>query len=113
MDAPRVLIAYDGSEPARRALERVATFMPQASIAIVSDAQPIYRDPRYTGYADPTEEERQRAALAEAQEVLGKSGIERRLTTPVGQAADEIVRTARESTTREERPFRNETPVGR
>jgi nucleotide-binding universal stress UspA family protein len=97
VEAPHVLIAYDGSEPARRAVERVATFMPQASVAIVTVADPIYRDPPYTGYADPKEEEQHRAALAEAQEVLRKSGIEATATMPIGQAADEIVRTATES----------------
>lgn len=76
MEAPHVLIAYDGSEPARRTVERVATFMPQANVAIVTVVDPIYRDPPYTGYADPKEEEQHRAALAEAQEVLRKSGIE-------------------------------------
>jgi universal stress protein family protein len=30
---PNVLIAYDRSEPSRRALDRVRTFMPNASVA--------------------------------------------------------------------------------
>lgn len=97
MDAPRVLIAYDGSEPARRALERVARFMANASVAIVTVAEPIYHDPRYTGYAHPDEEKRQRDALSEAQAVLAKSGIEAETNAPVGRAADEIIRTANEA----------------
>ncbi len=92
MEAPRVLIAYDGSEPARRALERVVRFMPEASVAIVTVAEPIYRDRRYSGYADPSEEERQRKTLAEARDVLGKNGFEARTAAPVGEAAEEIVR---------------------
>lgn len=43
VDAPRVLIGYDGSEAARRALARVARFMPNATIAIVTVAEPVYR----------------------------------------------------------------------
>jgi nucleotide-binding universal stress UspA family protein len=97
MDAPRVLIAYDGSEPARRALERVARYMAGASVAIVTVAEPIYHDPRYTGYADRDEEKRQRDALTEAQAVLAKSGIEAETNAPVGRAADEIIRTANEA----------------
>ncbi|MDQ3859778.1 MAG: universal stress protein [Actinomycetota bacterium] len=97
MEAPRVLVAYDGSEPARRALARVARFMPKASVAIIAVAEPIYRDPRYTGFADRNEEARQREALSEARETLAESAIDATTAAPVGQAADEIVRTARES----------------
>ena len=97
MEAPRVLIAYDGSEPARRGLDRVVKFMPEASVAIVTVAEPIYRDRRYSGYADPSEEERQRQTLAEAREVLRKAGLEARTAAPVGPAAEEIVRTARDA----------------
>lgn len=39
---PNVLLAYDGSEPARRALDRVMTFMPNASVAVVPVAAPVY-----------------------------------------------------------------------
>lgn len=97
MEAPRVLVAYDGSAPARRALDRVATFMPDANVAVVTVAPPVYHDRRYAGYADPSEEERQRAALGEAQDLLARSGMEARTAAPVGEAADEIVRTAREA----------------
>jgi nucleotide-binding universal stress UspA family protein len=97
VEAPRVLLAYDGSEPARRALARVARFMPDASIAIVSVAKPVYRDPRYAGFADPNEENRHREALEEARSILAESGIEATTAAPVGQAADEIVRAASES----------------
>jgi nucleotide-binding universal stress UspA family protein len=92
-----VLIAYDGSEPARRALARVARFMPDASVAVVTVADPIYRDPRYTGFADPNEERQQRDLLEEARAALAESGIEATTAAPVGQAADEIVRTAAEA----------------
>jgi nucleotide-binding universal stress UspA family protein len=97
VEAPRILVAYDGSEPARRALARVARFVPGASVAIVSVAEPIYRDARYTGFADPDEEKRQKDALEEARAVLAESGIEATTAAPVGKAADEIVRTATEA----------------
>jgi nucleotide-binding universal stress UspA family protein len=94
---PNVLIAYDGSEPSRRALDRVRTFMPNASVAVVTVAPPVYRDPRAAKFADDDEEQRQQAALAEARARLSESGIDAHTTAPVGDAAAEIVRVARES----------------
>ncbi len=92
-----MLIAYDGSEPARRALARVATFMPDASVAIVTVAEPIYRGARYAGFADPDAEKRQQDALEEARALIAQSGIEATATALVGQPGDEIVRAATEA----------------
>jgi nucleotide-binding universal stress UspA family protein len=92
----RVLIAYDDSAPARRALERAARLMPHAEVTVVAVAQPVYRDPRMAQFADPEEEERQAGALAAAVEALARSGVEVRTAGPVGDAADEIVRLAKE-----------------
>jgi nucleotide-binding universal stress UspA family protein len=92
-----VLIAYDGSEPSRRALDRVRTFMSNASVAVVTVAAPVYGDPSLAKFADEQEEKRQQAALEEAKAILAVNGIEARTTAPVGDAADEIVRIAREA----------------
>jgi nucleotide-binding universal stress UspA family protein len=94
---PNVLIAYDGSEPARRALDRVRTFMPHASVAVVTVAAPVYRNPTLVKFADDFEEERQQAALAEAKALLAESGMDARTAAPVGDEAAEIVRVAEES----------------
>jgi nucleotide-binding universal stress UspA family protein len=94
---PNVLIAYDGSEPSRRALDRVRTFMPNASVALVSVAAPVYRDPTLSKFAAEDDERRRQAALAEAKALLAESGIEARGAAPVGDAAAEIVRVAKES----------------
>ncbi len=94
---PNVLIAYDASEPSRRALDRVATFMPSASVAVVTVAAPVYRDPTLAKFADEAEQERQQAALAEATARLAENGIEARTAAPVGDGAAEIVRIAAES----------------
>ncbi|HSC50053.1 MAG TPA: universal stress protein [Gaiellaceae bacterium] len=92
-----VLVAYDGSEPSRRALDRVRTFVPNANVAVVSVAAPVYRDPMLPKFADEDEELRQQKALAEATALLAESGIDARGTAPVGDAATEIVRVAEES----------------
>src|SRR4051794_31798146 len=95
--APNVLIAYDGSESSRRALDRVRTFMPNASVAVVTVAPPVYRDPLSSKFADEVDEKLQRAAAAEAEARLAESGISARSAMPVGDAAAEIVRIGEES----------------
>jgi hypothetical protein len=61
----RILLCYDGSAEARRALERVgetASVVP-SRVTVVSVADPVYPDPPYTGYADPGEEQTHRRLL--------------------------------------------------
>ena|SRR5690349_19636143 len=96
-DRPNVLIAYDGSEPSRRALDRVRTFMPDASVAVVTVAPPVYRNQMLTTFASETEQNRQQAALDEAKALLAEDGIDARGAAPVGDGAAEIVRIAEES----------------
>lgn len=91
---PRILVAYDGSEVSQRALERVTTFMKAADVALVTVARPIYRNPPYTGYADPSDEEEQRKVLFAARDVLESEGITATGFAPVGDPADEIVKVA-------------------
>jgi nucleotide-binding universal stress UspA family protein len=93
---PRVLVAYDGSEVSRRALDRVISFMKTAEIGLVTVARPIYRDPRYTGYADPSTEEEQRKLLFDARDMLQREGITATGYAPVGDPAEQILATARE-----------------
>ncbi len=92
---PRILIAYDGSEASQRARDRVTRFMKEAEVGLVTVARPIYRDPRYTGYADPKDEEEQRQLLVAARDVLARSGIAATGFAPVGDPADEILAAAR------------------
>jgi nucleotide-binding universal stress UspA family protein len=92
---PRILIAFDGSDVSRRALERVTRFMKEADVAVVTVARPIYRDPPYTGYADPTDEEEQRQRLLAARDELQRAGIGATGYAPVGDPGDEILATAK------------------
>ena len=92
-----VLIAYDGSEPSRRALNRLATFFPTASVAVVTVAAPVYRDPRLVKFADEAEEERQQATLREVKALLLERGIHAGTAAPIGDEAAEIVRVAVDS----------------
>ncbi len=92
---PRILIAYDGSHPSQRALERVTRFMKEADVGIVSVAPPIYRDAPYTGYADPKDEDEQRELLFAAREDLARAGIATTGFASVGDPADEILAAAK------------------
>jgi nucleotide-binding universal stress UspA family protein len=92
---PRILIAHDGSEASQRALERVTRFMREAEVALVTVARPIYRDPPYTGYADPNDEEKQRQVLYAARDALARAGIAATGFAPVGDPADQILATAK------------------
>jgi nucleotide-binding universal stress UspA family protein len=93
----RILIAVDGSDVSLRALERVARFLKEdADVAIVTVARPIYRDPRYTGYADPGDEEEQRRILYAARDALHRKGIAATGLAPTGDPADEIVAAAKQ-----------------
>jgi nucleotide-binding universal stress UspA family protein len=92
---PRILIAYDGSEASQRALERITRLMKEAEVAIVTVARPIYRDPPYTGYADPKDEDEQRQLLFAARDALASAGITATGFAPVGDPADEILGAAK------------------
>ena len=94
--APRILVAVDGSEVSHRALERVARFMKRADVALVTVARPIYRDPPYTGYADPKDEQEQREVLFAARDVLEGEGISSTGVAPVGDPAEEILKAAKQ-----------------
>jgi nucleotide-binding universal stress UspA family protein len=91
---PRILIAYDGSDASQRALERVTRFIKEAEVALVTVAHPIYRDRRYSGYADPQDEDEQRELLYAARAVLERGGIAATGFAPIGDPADEILATA-------------------
>lgn len=97
--ARRILLCYDGSEEAKRALERtaeIASAVP-TRVTVVSVAEPLYRTPPYTGYADPAEEEAHRRLLDEAVNGLRERGVKAAVLEPVGQPAAEIVDAAREN----------------
>ncbi len=92
---PRILIAYDGSEVSQRALDRVVRFMKEAEVALVTVARPIYADPRYTGYADPRDEQEQREVLFAARDLLAQGGIAATGYAPIGDPAEEIIASAK------------------
>lgn len=95
----RILVCYDGSPESERALDRVAEVASAVSsqVTVVSVAEPIYRNPPYTGYADPAEEETHRRLLAEATRKLASRGIACETVEPAREPVDAIVEAARET----------------
>lgn len=94
MLATRVLLAYDGTEQARRALDyaiEMAT-MVKAEIGVVSVV------PVHAGRIgmDPWDDSKAHSAeLVEARERIKEAGLTPSLYEPFGEIADEIVKTAR------------------
>ena len=94
----RILLCYDGSAEARRALERVgeiASVVP-SRVTVVSVAEPIYPNPPYTGYADPGEEQAHRRLLEEAAEDLRGQGVDTTTLESVGDPAAALLDAARD-----------------
>jgi nucleotide-binding universal stress UspA family protein len=91
----RILLAYDGGEPAHRALDTAATLAKKfdASITVVSVV------PYHPGRApmDPWDDrEVHDKELEEARSLLALQGIEARLIEPIGAPAQTIERIAEE-----------------
>ena len=101
-EAPRkrqILVCYDGSPESERALERVAEVASAvpSEVTVVSVAEPIYRHPAYTGYADPAEEEAHRRLLEDAARKLAGHGIVCGTLEPAREPVDAIVEAGRET----------------
>jgi nucleotide-binding universal stress UspA family protein len=94
MLATRILLAYDGSEQAQRALDytiEMATLM-KAEIGVVSVV------PVHAGRIgmDPWDDSKVHSAeLVQARDRIKEAGLTASLYEPFGEIADEIVKTAR------------------
>jgi len=97
-DARTILLCYDGSAEAGRALERVAELAAAvpSRVVVLSVAEPLYHEPPFTGYADPREEQEHRRLLDDALEELRRRGVDAESAAPTGDTANSIVDEARE-----------------
>jgi nucleotide-binding universal stress UspA family protein len=90
-----IVVGYDGSDSARRALGRAAELASDdARVVVVHATQPLYARPY--DMEDPNEEARSEVLLEEARQLLAARGIEAETSSPVGGAAEELVAAARE-----------------
>ena len=96
----RIVVGFDGSEHARKALARAADIANGATVAVVSAAnvQRLLRDPAGgVEPVDPADAAEREKALAEAREYLEGRGIQGVYVSGVGNPADVIVQEAEES----------------
>ena len=94
--ASRIVVGYDGSEPAQRALDRAAELAGYGTtVTVVSVAPSVYTQ-GLQPVADPDDEERARSLLAEARDRLALRQVPVSTRDAVGEPAAMIVETADE-----------------
>lgn len=94
-----IVVAYDETEPAKRALARAADLAQafEAKLVVTSVAPLGAAGPRGGGPVDPVDPpERHREELEHAQAFLQERGLEAELQAGVGDPADAIVALAEE-----------------
>jgi nucleotide-binding universal stress UspA family protein len=90
-----IVVGYDGSDGARRALGRVAALRDESDRVVVVTAAPSVYPPPYA-VLDTEEEPKTKALLAEASSLLDRHGVAAETRMPVGDPAEGLVATARE-----------------
>jgi nucleotide-binding universal stress UspA family protein len=94
--AARIVVGYDGSEPAQRALDRAAELAGYGTtVTVVSVAPSVYTQ-GLQPVADPDDTERARTLLAEARERLVLRQVHVSTRDAIGEPAAMIVETADE-----------------
>ena len=85
----RILVCYDGSPESERALDRAAELASAvpSEVTVVSVAEPLYRNPPYTGHADPAEETAHHRLLEQATAKLSGRGFAVRTLESVARPA--------------------------
>lgn len=88
----RILVAYDGSESAHRALDQAAELAHNGSrVSVVSVAEPLPQFGRAAEMLVPEEDDERRRELAEAKSTLAKKGIDAAVVERKGDAASMII----------------------
>jgi nucleotide-binding universal stress UspA family protein len=95
----KIVVGYDGSEAAERALERATAFGGEDNrIVVVAAAEARARTGITEGaHLDPSEVERRRRDLDDAQAYLSKHGIEAETIEAQGDPGDVIVEAAKDA----------------
>lgn len=88
----KILVAYDGSEGAKRALEQAAELAHNgASVSVVSVAEPLPQFGRAGAMLLPEEDEERQRELLDAKAVLAAKGIDASVMERKGDAATMII----------------------
>lgn len=94
--AKRIVVGYDGSEAAQRALERAAELAGYGTTVTVVSVAPSLYARGLPPLADPDDVERAHGLLEDARARLTARHVSVRTVDPIGDAADQIVETAAE-----------------
>jgi nucleotide-binding universal stress UspA family protein len=89
-----IILGYDGSESARRALERVAELASGASVTVVAAVHVMPQFGRAPLQIDPEEIDERRRELHEAKAALEAKGIETHAVEAHGDPAEAILEAA-------------------
>jgi nucleotide-binding universal stress UspA family protein len=93
-DSLRILVAYDGSERSRRALEWTSRF-PAPEVTVINVVPTLGGSEPIADAADPASgPEVQRARLQEAAAILSGIGVTPKTIAAAGNPAEEIIRAA-------------------
>jgi nucleotide-binding universal stress UspA family protein len=94
----RIVVGYDGSDPAKRALERAAALAGPGDQVVLVGVAEIHARPVLTEGAllDPSEVDRRRRDLEEAQSFLAQRGVEADVVLGQGDPGTLIVDVAKE-----------------
>lgn len=88
----KILVAYDGSESARRALDEAASFARTGdTVTVVSVAEVLPQVGRAGAMLVPEEHEERQRELAEATTILKERGVEAEAVERRGEAATMIL----------------------
>jgi nucleotide-binding universal stress UspA family protein len=91
--ARKILVGYDGTEPARRALAYAADLADGSGVTVAS-VVPSLAGPPFAGVADPLSEGWTASLLDEAEAFLRERDVEVTTVEPIGDAAEGLIRTA-------------------
>lgn len=93
----RILVAYDGSEPSQRALERGVQFAKEpTSVTVVTASPLLFSDLRTGEVSDPHADRTRDRLLADARARLGSRGISADAVARRGDAGRAIIEAAAE-----------------
>ena len=89
-----IILGYDGSEAARRALDRVAELANGGSVTVVAAVHVMPQFGRAPSQIDPDEIDERRRELHEAKAALEAKGIEAHAVEAHGDPAEAIIEAA-------------------
>ncbi len=93
----KVLVAYDGSEQARRALDWAAHMAQGSTVGVISVAPTLAASPKIADAVDPTSDTNEhRRQLDEAVTLLDALGVRATTVLKVGNPAEEIINAAQD-----------------